>query len=163
MVWDLKFTVFEVNNSERIRTSFKVPCNTFSKNGQLDLDRVLSNFPEIEDFHRHIDIIHKFALVREWKVDWENLLAGIGTEKRVLIKIKKVISDNDFMQYILLPELATKFCMDMIWFTWKRWCYLQISFIKALWKWSSETASQWRNGSSFYTLLCLIGVRETFS
>ena len=75
---------------------------------------MLSNFPEIEDFHRHIDIIHKFALVREWKVDWENLLAGIGTEKRVLIKIKKVISDNDFMQYILLPELATKFCMDMI-------------------------------------------------
>ena len=53
------------------------------------LDRVLPNFPEVEDFYRYIDIIHKFALVMEGKVDWENLFGGIGTKERLLIKIKK--------------------------------------------------------------------------
>ena len=50
MVSDIKFTISEVNNSEQIRASFKLPRNTFFKNATLDLDRVLSNFPEVEDF-----------------------------------------------------------------------------------------------------------------
>ena len=65
MVSDIKFTIPEVNNSERVRASLKLPRNTFYKNATLDLDRVLSNFPKIEDFYPDIDIIHKFALVRE--------------------------------------------------------------------------------------------------
>ena len=73
MVSDIKFTIPEVNNSERVRASLKLLRNTFYKNATLDLDRVLSNFPEVEDFYPYIDIIHKFALVRERKVDWENL------------------------------------------------------------------------------------------
>ena len=89
MVSDVKFTIPKVNNSERIRASFKVPRNTFYKNATLDLDRVLSNFPEIEDFYPYINIIHKSALVRERKVDWENLFGRIGTNERVPIKIKK--------------------------------------------------------------------------
>ena len=46
-------------------------------------------------------------------MDWENLFGGIGTKQRVTIKIKKqLMSNNDFIHYILLPELATKFCME---------------------------------------------------
>ena len=51
MVSDIKFTISEVNNSERIRTSFKLSRNTFYKNATLDLDRMLFNFPEVEDFY----------------------------------------------------------------------------------------------------------------
>ena len=113
MVSDIKFTITEVNNPERIRASLKLPRNTFYKNATLDLDRVLSNFPEVEDFYPYIDIIHKFALVRERKVDWENLFGGIGTKERVPIKIKKqLMSNDDFIHYILLPELATKCYME---------------------------------------------------
>ena len=74
MVSEIKFTIPEVNNSERVRASLKLPRNTFYKNAVLDLDRVVSNFPEVEDFYPYIDIIHNFALVWETKVDWENLL-----------------------------------------------------------------------------------------
>ena len=88
MISDIKFTITEVNNSERIRASVKLPRNTFYKNSALDLDRVLSNFPDVKDFYPYIDIIHKFALVRERKVDWENLFGGIGTKERVPTKIK---------------------------------------------------------------------------
>ena len=113
MVSDIKFTIPEVNNSERIRASLKLPRNTFYKNATLDLDRVLSNFPEVEDFYPYIDIIHKFALVRERKVDWENFFGGIGTKEKVPIKIRKqLMSNDDFIQYILLPEWATKFYTD---------------------------------------------------
>ena len=51
MVSDIKFTIPEVNNSERIKASLKLPSNTFYKNATLDLDRVLTNFPEVEDFY----------------------------------------------------------------------------------------------------------------
>ena len=64
MVSDIKFTIPEVNNSKRVRASLKLPLNAFYKNATLDLDRVLSNFPEVEDFYPYIDIIHKFALIR---------------------------------------------------------------------------------------------------
>ena len=50
MVSDIKFTIPEVNNSKRVRASLKLPLNAFYKNATLDLDRVLSNFPEVEDF-----------------------------------------------------------------------------------------------------------------
>ena len=43
---------------------------------KLDLDRALSEFLEVEDFSLYIDIVHKYALVRERKVDWGNLLVG---------------------------------------------------------------------------------------
>ena len=114
MVSDIKFTITDVNNSEQIRASFKLPRNTFHKNATLDLDRVLSNFPEVEDFYPYIDIINKFALVREGKVvDRENLFGGIGTKERVPIKIKKqLMSNDDFIHYILLAGLATTFCME---------------------------------------------------
>ena len=69
MVSDAKFTISAVKNSERIRASFKVHRNTFYMNALLDLDRVLSNFPEVEDFYPYIDIIEKCSLVRERKVD----------------------------------------------------------------------------------------------
>ena len=88
MISDIKFAITEVNNSERIRASLKLPRNTFYKNSALDLDRVLSNFLEVKDFYPYIDIIHKFALERERKVDWENLFGGIGTKERVPTKIK---------------------------------------------------------------------------
>ena len=46
-------------------------------------------------------------------MDWENLFGGIGTKERVPIKIKKqLLSNDDFIHYILLPELATKFYME---------------------------------------------------
>ena len=110
MVSDIKFTIPEVNNSKQVRASLKLPRNTFYKNARLDLDRVLSNFSEVEDFYPYIDIIHKFALARETKVDGENLFGGIGTKERVPIKIKKqLMSNDDFIHYILLPELATNF------------------------------------------------------
>ena len=48
----------------------------------LGLDRLLSNFPEVEDFYPYNDIIHKFALVRERKLDWENLFGRIGAKER---------------------------------------------------------------------------------
>ena len=83
----------------------------------LDLDRVLSNFPEVEDFYPYIDIINKFALVRERKVDWENLFGGRGTKERVPIKLKKqLLSNDDFTHYILLPELATELSLSMQYF-----------------------------------------------
>ena len=59
MVPDIKFTIPEVNNSKRIRASLKLPRNTFYKNATLDLDRVLSNFPHVENFYPYMDIIHK--------------------------------------------------------------------------------------------------------
>ena len=60
-----------------------------------------------------IHIIHKFALVRERKVDWENIFGGIGTKERLPLKIKKqLMLNDDFIHYILLPELATKFYME---------------------------------------------------
>ena len=75
---------------EQIRASFKVLRNTFYKNATLDLNRVLLNFLEAEeDFCAYTDIRHKFALVRERKVDWENLFGAIGTKERVPTKIKK--------------------------------------------------------------------------
>ena len=74
---------------------------------------MLLNFPEIEAFYPHIDNAHKFALVRELKVDWENLFGGIGAKEKVSIKIKRQLMPNDdFIPYILLPESATKFCME---------------------------------------------------
>ena len=48
MISDVKFTIPEVNNSEQIRKYFKVP-RSFYKNASLDLDRVLSNFLEVEE------------------------------------------------------------------------------------------------------------------
>ena len=112
MISDIKFAIPKVNNSERVRTSLKLPRNTFYKNAMLDSDRVLSNFPEVEDFYPYIDIIYKFALVKERKVDWKNLFGGIGRKERVPIKIKKqLMSHDDFIHYILLPELATTFYM----------------------------------------------------
>ena len=69
MVSGIKLTTPEVNDLERIRTSFKLPRNTFNMNATLDLDRVLSNFSEFKDLYPYIDIIQKFALVREKKVD----------------------------------------------------------------------------------------------
>ena len=105
MISDVKITIPEVNNSEQIREYFKVPRNTFYKNASLDLDRVLSNFLEVEDFYSCIDIIDKFALVTERKGDRENLFGGIGAKERVPMKIKKqLMSNDDFIHYILLPE-----------------------------------------------------------
>ena len=46
-------------------------------------------------------------------MDWENLFGGIGTKERVPIKIKKqLMSNDDFIHYTLLLELATKFYME---------------------------------------------------
>ena len=59
MISDSKFTIPEVNNSKRIRASLKLPRNTFYKNATLDLDRVLSNFPDVEDFYPYMHIIQK--------------------------------------------------------------------------------------------------------
>ena len=87
MVSDIKFTIPEANTSAQVRVSLKLPRNTFYKNETPDLDRVLSNFLEVENFYLYIDIIHKFSLVREKKVDWENLFGGIGTKERVSMKI----------------------------------------------------------------------------
>ena len=121
MVSDIKFTIPEVNNSERVRASLKLLRNTFYKNATLDLDRVLSNFPEVEDFYPCIDVVHKLALVRERKVDWDNLFGGIGTKERVPTKIKKqLMSNDDFIHYNFLPELATKFCMEKDYITYKQ-------------------------------------------
>ena len=114
MVSDIKFTIPEVNNSERIRASLKLPRNTFYQNTTLDLDRVLSNFPKVEDIYLHIDIIHKFSLVRDRKVDWGNLFGGIGTKEKATIKLKKqFMSNDDLIHYILLPELVTKFYREI--------------------------------------------------
>ena len=52
MISYIKFTISEVNNSERIRESLKLLRDTFYKNSALDLDRVLSNFAEVEDSTR---------------------------------------------------------------------------------------------------------------
>ena len=57
MVSDIKFTIRTVKNLERVKTSMKLPRDTIYKNGTLGLDRVLSNFPEAEDFYPYIDII----------------------------------------------------------------------------------------------------------
>ena len=89
MVSWFRFTILKVNISKLITASVKVPRNTFYRNASLDLDGVLSNFPETEDFYLYIDIFHKFALVRVRKVDWGNLFDRIGTKGRVPIKIKK--------------------------------------------------------------------------
>ena len=51
----------------------------------------------------------------------------------------------------MLPELATKFYMEKG----------DITYKEALWEWTSNAASQWPNGSGFYTWLCLIAVRKT--
>ena len=57
--------------------------------------------------------MHKFALVRERKVDWENRFGAIGTKEKVPIKIKKQLMSNEkFIYYILLSKLATKFCTE---------------------------------------------------
>ena len=52
MISYIKFTISEVNNSERIRESLKLLRDTFYKNLALDLDRVLSNFAGVEDSTR---------------------------------------------------------------------------------------------------------------
>ena len=52
MISYIKFTISEVNNSERIRESLKLLRDTFYKNLALDLDRVLSNFAGLEDSTR---------------------------------------------------------------------------------------------------------------
>ena len=44
MASDIKFTIPEVNNSERVRVSLKLLRNTFYKNATLDLDSVIK-FP----------------------------------------------------------------------------------------------------------------------
>ena len=51
MVLGTKFIIPEINNLERISASFKVALKTFYKNAMLGLDRVLSHFPEVEDFY----------------------------------------------------------------------------------------------------------------
>ena len=46
-------------------------------------------------------------------MDLENLFGAIGTKEGVSIKIKwQLMSNDDFIQCILRPELATKFCME---------------------------------------------------
>ena len=46
-------------------------------------------------------------------MDWENLFPGIGTKERLPIKVKKqLMSNDDFIHYISLPELVTKFYME---------------------------------------------------
>ena len=46
-------------------------------------------------------------------MDWENHFGRTGTNERVTIKIKKqLMSNHDFIHDVLLPELATKFCME---------------------------------------------------
>ena len=156
MVSGIKFAIPEVNNSERVRASLKLPRNTFYKNATLDLDRVLSNFPKVEDFYPDIDIIHKFALVRERNVDWENVFGGIGTKEKVPIKIKKqLMSNDDFIDYILLPELATKFYMFKDDITYKE---------ASLKVYDNELPRLYYNDlidQVFYTRLCLIAVRKT--
>ena len=115
MVSGIKLTTPEVNDLERIRASFKLPRNTFNMNVTLDLDRVLSNFSEFEDLYPYIDIIQKFALVREKKVDWKNLFGRVGTKERIPIKIKKQpMSDDDFIHYILLLNLLRSFAWKKI-------------------------------------------------
>ena len=52
MISYIKFTISEVNNSERFRESLKLLRDTFYKNSALDLDRVLSNFAGVEDSTR---------------------------------------------------------------------------------------------------------------
>ena len=52
MISYIKFTISEVNNSERIRESLKLLRDTFYKNLALDLDRVLSNVAGVEDSTR---------------------------------------------------------------------------------------------------------------
>ena len=59
-----------------------------------------------------IDVVHILALVRERKVDWENLLGGTGTKEILPIKIKRqLMSNEDFIQYSFLPELS-KLCKE---------------------------------------------------
>ena len=113
---------------------------------------MLSNFPKVEDFYPHIDIIHKLALTRERNVDWENLFGGIGAKERVPIAtyVKWWSYSLHFASWIGYEVLHGK-----------GWYYIQRSFVKALWQWTSNTASQWPNGSGFYTWLCLIAVRKT--
>ena len=95
----------------------------FSEENRIDIDgrfrQSVIKFPGGRRFKPvhfiiiFIHIIHKFALVRERKFDWENLLGGIGTKERLPIKIKKqLMSNDDFIRYILVPELATKFYME---------------------------------------------------
>ena len=55
----------------------------------------------------------------------------------------------------MLPGLSTKLCMEKDHITYKQ------AFVKALWKLFPNAASQWPNGSGFYTLLCLIAFRVT--
>ena len=62
MVSDIKFTITEVNNPERIRASLKLPRNTFYKNATLDLDRALSDFPEAKDFYLYVSQRNKSEL-----------------------------------------------------------------------------------------------------
>ena len=49
----------------------------------------------------------------ERQVDWKNLFGEIGTKETVSIKTKKqLMLNDDFIHYILLPELDTNFCME---------------------------------------------------
>ena len=69
------------------------------------------SFPVVSNFY--IDFVQKFALVRRRKLERENLFGGIGTKEWVPIKTKRQLMLNIyFIQCILLPELATKFCME---------------------------------------------------
>ena len=46
-------------------------------------------------------------------MDWDNLVGGIGTKERVPVKTKRqLMSNDDFVQYIFVPKLATNFCME---------------------------------------------------
>ena len=61
-----------------------------------------------------INIFYKFALVRERKVNWENLFDGTGTKQGVPIKIKEQLMSNDvFIWHILLTDLATRLLIDL--------------------------------------------------
>ena len=44
---------------------------------------------------------------------WEDFLGGVGTKKRVPMEIKKqLLSHDDFIHYILPPDLAMKFYIE---------------------------------------------------
>ena len=58
--------------------------------------------------------MHKFALVRERKVDWENRFGAIGTKEKVPIKIKKQLMSNEKFcteKYdIIYKQVSLKLC-----------------------------------------------------
>ena len=61
-----------------------------------------------------INIVLKFALVREGKVDWKNLFDGTGTKQGVPIKKKEQLMPNHgFIRHILLTDLATRLLIEL--------------------------------------------------